>query len=166
MAPRPGAAQRIIKAQRQISEAMAAGRIGPDGARRWARRAARGEDIGLIEQLGSVPSLAEQNKPLMAHSNQHVLDILTKALSGGDGEHDELDGGPDHVYDPDGNDISAGITDDEADTLFPARTADEADRRQATRRSMAEARAAALAPWDEEDLHRILFGDTTGPADL
>jgi hypothetical protein len=104
MAPRPGAAQRILRAQRQIGAAMAAGRIGPDGARRWATRAAQGQNIDLIEQLGSVPSLAEQNKLIMAHSNQAVLDILTKALSG-DGEHEAL---PKHtkVYDPDGNEIS------------------------------------------------------------
>jgi hypothetical protein len=52
------------------------------------------------------------------------------------------------------------MTDDEADDLWPPATLEEADRRHEA--LMAKARRVTVEALSDEELHGLLFGDTTG----
>jgi hypothetical protein len=65
----------------------------------WARRWAHGENIGVVGVLEPGPGRAAANKPVLAHSNQQVLQTLTAVLSGVDPEA-EVDPQFGHLFPP------------------------------------------------------------------
>jgi hypothetical protein len=75
-------ASEVNAAHRLLMDAVKAGRLGPRSAVMWARRWVAGENIGVVGVLEPGPGRAAANKPLLAHSNQQVLQQLTAVLSG------------------------------------------------------------------------------------
>ncbi len=84
-------ASRILALHEMIKTALAAGAVSPQRALVWARRAAAGEDISVIEHLTPTEWRREENRPVLAHSNQQVLRTLTAVLSGGTDPGDAVD---------------------------------------------------------------------------
>jgi hypothetical protein len=120
-----------------IVDAARTGRVSAASARRWARRAAAGEDISILPLLTpGGPGLGAVELTRLASD---VAEILGSAAAGARGRVSAADD---------------AITDAEADQLFPARSLEEAEERWQT----VEAAAARVADYTTEELHAELFG--------
>lgn len=109
-----------------------AGRLGAPGARRWAQLAARGEDIGIVAELPpGGPGMAAGDVSALA---SELAQILTAGGGGGPLSHDE-------------------ISDIEAETLWPAKTLEEAEERART----IQAAARQLRDVPDDELFAALF---------
>jgi hypothetical protein len=112
--------------------AARAGRLGAPGARRWAQLAAQGQDITIVAELSpGGPGMAPGEVSALA---SELAQMLT-AGGGGSLTHDE-------------------ISDAEADALWPAKTAAEADARRRT----IQAAARQLRETPDEDLYSAIYG--------
>ena len=192
----------MYRAYRAIMSAAKAGKISPQAALQWARRAARGEPVQVLAALSAPPEQVSRQWRVEAAQGdlgQRVLDILMRLvdeLSGGAGDSSVdpefrrlFPPSPPGSYSPpappliyrgegqgqrgrrpvtswDGYTMAAagagGISDEEADALFPPLNSEQADRRARVIR----ARSQRVEDMADEELHRLLFGDTTiGEAD-
>jgi hypothetical protein len=82
-------ARRILAAKNLIAAAVADGRLSPESALKWARRAARGEDISYISQLASYRP-AQISAASQGQLMQQIVDALT-ALVPGAADPDDVD---------------------------------------------------------------------------
>ena len=113
--------------------AARAGRLGAGGARRWAHLAVQGQDIRIVAELSpGGPGMAPREVSALA---SELAQILTVG-GGGSLSHDE-------------------ISDIEADTLWPPKTAAEAEDRRRT----IQAAARQLQETSGEDLYRLIWPD-------
>lgn len=90
--------RQLHAAQKLISAAVADGRLGPTSALKWARRAARGEDISFISQLASVGP-AKLSAAAQGQLMQQVVDALLKLVPGA-AEPDNVDPEYLHLFPP------------------------------------------------------------------
>jgi hypothetical protein len=122
--------------------AVMRGKLTPQGARDWARRAAQGEDIGIVPLLTPAP-YAERitAAAYTALANDLAAIVATGPLVAAGAFH------------PPGE----PMTDAEADLLWPPRTPEQIEQRQAAVAAAAQAVVAGTA----SDLHRQLFGTHT-----
>ena len=188
-------------AYRTIMAAARRGTISPEAAIRWARWAAGGQDVSVLDQMTG-PPWEDRRQWMAAAANsdlaQRVLDILLQLTGGvlpgaqaGDefarlfpphaplGPPQGAEEYPSQSLIYPGEDqgkrtrrvttwdgyLQAGappgpdeMSDEEADALLPPRTAEESERR--ARR--VEARAAYVEDLSDDELYRLLFGDTPG----
>jgi hypothetical protein len=131
----------MATAARNLSLILAAartGRLGAESARKWARRAAAGEDISIVEQFApGGPGLAPAALTALASD----LAPIVLGSSAGAGR------------------LAADmISDGEADSLFPPRSAAEAARRERT----VAAAARQLAAMNDSELYGLLFTAAQG----
>lgn len=117
---------------RWLLTAARTGRLGYEGAKRWAVLATQGKDIAIVRELS--PGSSRLTAPQITALASDLASIYAGAgvpLSRDD------------------------ITDAEADALFPPGTAAEYAARQRT----VQAAAAHLDALGDEDLYRALWGD-------
>jgi hypothetical protein len=149
-----------------IMAAAWAGKLSPDGAVSWARRAARGESVAVLASLAPAPEESRQVWAAQAVSTDlasRVLSILMQAVGAlADGGADEF-GALFPPHDP----LGGLMPLEDGPLIYDA--PDEQGRRPASRSAYAarpDPRPFAASPPVEdladEDLHRLLFGDTTG----
>jgi hypothetical protein len=113
--------------------AARAGRLGAPGAKRWAEKAARGQDISIVAHLSpGGPGMAPAAVSELAGDLAQILTV------GGRGSlsHDD-------------------ISDAEADALWPAKTTEEAEERRRT----IEAAGRQLRELDGGDLYGLIWPD-------
>jgi hypothetical protein len=149
-----------------IMGAAWSGKISPDGAVSWARRASRGESVEVLASLAPAPEGSRQVWAAQAASTDlasRVLSILMLAVGAlEDGGADEY-GALFPPHDP----LGGRMPLEDGPLVYDA--PDEQGRRPAPRPAYAarpDPRPFAASPPVEdladEDLHRLLFGDTTG----
>jgi len=139
----------------QIMAAAQQGSISPEGALRWARRAANGEPVDVLASLAGPDQetrLAWMKAAARPDITVEVLEALwvRGAAEMGDEEADRL-------LPPRGSALVPGpgeMSNEEADELLPPRTVEEADRRARA----AYVRAAAVEDLTDEQLYDLLFG--------
>lgn len=116
-----------------IVNATRRGSLSAEGARRWARRAAAGEDITFIRQL------AKAGDRVTGAELTTVTNDVASILAGSAAVTDAA------------RSRAGEMTDAEADSLWPPRSPDEAE----ARFSAAE---AARRSYTDGEIHRQLFG--------
>ena len=121
-----------VQQVRRLLKAAGTGRLGYEGAVRWATLATRGEDISIVDELTPAPG----STPLTGKDLSALACELAALFAGA------------------GTPVSREeITDAEADALFPPRDAVELDARERT----VAAAAHRLAELPDEELYRVLY---------
>lgn len=153
----------LYAAYRQIMAAARQGTISPEGALRWARRAAQGEPVDVLAALTG--PLAEDRlawmkaaaRPDLAPAVLEVLGGYAQAAEPVRGVGEMTDAQADRLLPPRGSELVPGpgeMSNAEADRLLPPRSPAEFEARAQAR----DIRASRVESLSDAELYELLFG--------